>query len=173
MPQQRVPKALAAKYEEICRLTDAFCAKHLDAEYAELSESIVVALCRKRPSPLTRGRANSWACGVVHALGMVNFLFDPDAPRHLPARQLYEGFGVSASSGGAKSRAVRSALSMGPLDPEWTLPSSMLDNPRVWMIMVDDLVVDVRDTPVEIQRAAYDQGLIPFVPSDPSYGDQA
>ncbi|MDZ8257440.1 DUF6398 domain-containing protein [Nostoc sp. ChiQUE01b] len=32
--------------------------------------------CRKRPSPLATGQAKSWACGIVHALGMVNFLYD-------------------------------------------------------------------------------------------------
>lgn len=173
MLSKRIPKALLSRYEEVCRLTDTFCADRLNSEYAELARSVIAALCRKRPSPIGRGRANGWACGVIHALGTVNFLFDPDQPLHLTAREVYDGFGVSASSGGGKSRAVWEALGMGPLDPEWTLPSRLADNPMVWMVMIDGLVVDVREMPLEIQQAAYDQGIIPFVPDDPNASGRA
>ena len=104
---------------------------------------------------------------MIHALGMVNFLFDPDQSPHLTAQQVYEGFGVSAATGGRKSRAVRDALEMRPLDPEWTLPSLMETNPAAWMVMVDGIVVDVRSMPREIQEAAYLRGLIPYVPESP------
>ena len=41
----------------------------------------------------------------------------------------------------------------------------------VWMLEVDGLMMDIRQAPVELQRLAFEQGLIPFVPgeqSDPS-----
>ena len=164
MSSTRIPKALQDKYQSICALTDAFCEKHLNQEYAELAREALAALCRKRPSPLHSGRESGWACGVMHALGTVNFLFDPQQSPHLTARQVYEGFDVSASSGGAKSRAVRDALGMGPLDLEWMLPSNMADNPMVWMVSINGFLVDIRTMPREIQEAAFQQGLIPFVP---------
>jgi hypothetical protein len=74
---EKVPRALEAKYGEIVAITDAFAAEHLDEEYRQLIRFAVAALCRKRPSPVATGKANTWACGVTHAIGSVNFLFDP------------------------------------------------------------------------------------------------
>jgi hypothetical protein len=169
MSSLRVPKAMKSKFESIHGLTDAFCAAHLNAEYAELARMAIAALCRKRPSPVSRGRDNGWACGVIHALGMVNFLFDPDQSPHLTAREVYEGFGISPSTGGEKSRAVRDALRVGSLDPNWTLPSKLEANPMAWMVMVDGLVVDMRTMPFELQEAAFLQGLILYIPDEDNY----
>jgi hypothetical protein len=55
---------------------------------------------------------------------------------------------------------------MGPLSPEWTLPSRLGDNPMLWMVQVDGLIVDIRLAPIELQRLAFEKGLIPFVPAD-------
>lgn len=62
---------MEAKYQEVITLTDQFAAQHLNEEYAELIRLATAALCRKRPSPLTKGKANSWACGITHAIGLV------------------------------------------------------------------------------------------------------
>ena len=51
-------------------------------------------------------------------------------------------------------------------DPEWTLPSKMDDNPLVWMLEVDGFLMDIRNTPREIQEVAFEQGLIPYIPAD-------
>ena len=161
MPSLRVPKTLRTKFESLSSMTDEFCERHLSAEYAELARAAIAALCRKRPSPLSRGRGEGWACGVIHALGVVNFLFDSEQSPHLTAREVYAGFGVT---GAAKSRAVREALGMGPFDSEWTLPSLIDANPAAWMVIVNGIVVDVRTMPRELQEAAYSQGLIPHLP---------
>ena len=55
---ERVPNNMKAKFEEITALTDSFCAENLNEEYGQLSREATAALCRKRPSPLTRGRAD-------------------------------------------------------------------------------------------------------------------
>jgi len=54
---------------------------------------------------------------------------------------------------------------IGLMDPEWTLPSRIDDNPMVWMISVNGLILDARYVPREIQEAAYRKGLIPYIPS--------
>ena len=164
MSAPRVPKAQQEKHSAVRLLTDAFCEAHLTEEYADLARQLTAALCRKRPTPLARGSEAGWAAGIIHALGVVNFLFDRDQTPHLMPKALYESFGVSESTGSAKSRAVREALSMGPFDPDWTLPSRIAGNPVVWMVMVDGLVVDIRDMPREMQEAAYEQGVIPYLP---------
>jgi len=47
----------------------------------------------------------------------------------MSATDLCEEFGVSRSTGSAKSKIVRDALNMVQLDPNWCLPSKMDDNP--------------------------------------------
>ena len=163
---ERVPKTMQAKFNEIVTLTDSFCEEHLDDEYARLARYATAALCRKRSSPLVRGRANIWACGIVYALGTVNFLFDKSQDPHVNADKLCAGFGVKKSSGSNKAKVVRDALKMSQMDPNWYRPSQMDDNIMAWMIMVDGLIVDVRMMSRKVQEIAYEKGLIPYIPND-------
>ena len=160
----KVPKKMQDEFDAIVHLTDQVCQNHLKGEYAQLARQATAALCRKRPSPLSSGRVNSWACGVVYALGFVNFLFDKSEDPHMNATELCAAFGVAKGTGAAKSRAVRDALGMVRMDPHWYLPSKMGDNVMAWMISVNDLIVDARSMPIEIQEIAYERGLIPYVP---------
>jgi len=161
---EKVSKPMQARFEAITNLTDAFCEKHLNEEYAQLARQATAALCRKRPSPLATGREATWACGIVYALGFVNFLFDRSQDPHLNAIELCQGFGVGKSSGYAKSKVVRDLLGMSQFDPNWCLPSKMDENPLAWMINVDGYIVDARHLPRHIQEVAYQKGLIPYIP---------
>lgn len=163
---EKVPAKMQAKFDEIAALTDAVCQEHLDEEYAQLARQATAALCRKRPSPLERGRANVWACGIVYALGTVNFLFDRSQTPHMGAAELCKAFGVSRSTGASKAKLVRDTLNMSQMDPNWYRPSEMDDNVMAWMIMVNDLIVDARRLPRDIQEIAYRKGLIPYIPAD-------
>jgi hypothetical protein len=42
----------------------------------------------------------------------------------------------------------------------------MDDNPMVWILQVNGLMVDVRHMPREVQVIAYEKGLIPYIPAD-------
>ena len=53
---------------------------------------------------------------------------------------------------------------MGPMDPKWTLPSRLADNPMAWLIQVNGLIVDARQAPRDIQEEAFRRGLIPYLP---------
>ena len=163
---EKIPPALAERFAAITALTDAFCEKHLNDEYRVLIHRVVGRLARKRPSPLLKGKENVWAAAAVHAVGRVNFLDDPSQAPHCKPKALYEIFGVAESSGQNKSRQIREALKMGPMSPEWTLPSRLAGNPLVWMLQVNGLVMDIRQAPAELQRLAYEQGLIPFILAD-------
>ncbi|MCP4543323.1 MAG: hypothetical protein GY832_39925 [Chloroflexi bacterium] len=155
------------KFESIVVLTDRVCHEHLDEEYAQLARYATAALCRKRPSPLLRSRVRSWACGIVYALGFVNFLFDKSQDPHMSATELCEAFNVAKGTGAAKSREVRDTLNMTQMDPNWYRPSQMDDNAMAWMIMIDGLIVDARRMSLEIQEIAHEMGLIPYVPGRP------
>lgn len=163
---EKVPKELQEIFENITTLSDDFCAKFLNEEYARLIRSAVAALCRIRSSPLARGKANIWACGITHAIGAVNFLYDPSQKPCLNASVLYEAYGVKESTGQSKSRLVRDLLDMSPFDPDWCLPSLLNQNPMAWMITVDGFIVDARNMPREVQEIAYQKGLIPYIPDE-------
>jgi hypothetical protein len=164
---ENVPKSMQEKFDTIVALTDQVCNEHLDGEYAQLARQATAALCRKRPSPLMSGRVDSWACGIVYALGFVNFLFDKSQDPHMSASELCAAFGVAKGTGSAKSKTVRDALGMSQMDPDWYRPSHMGDNITAWMIMVDGLILDARGLPPELQEIAYQKGLIPYIPGRP------
>ncbi len=158
-----VPKAIQEKFDRIVAITDGFAKQHLNPEYAQFIRFATAALCRKRPSPLASGTEKTWACGITHAIGMVNFLFDASQDPHIGVTDLYKGFGVSASTGQGKSKLVRDTLKMHQMDPDWCLPSKLEDNPMAWMISVNGYIIDARSAPRELQEVAYAKGLIPYI----------
>jgi hypothetical protein len=158
--------AVRAAHERIVDLTDAFCQEHLDAEYLALCRKLAGVLARKRPSPLTRGKPESWASGIVRVIGWVNFLGDPSQPSHMSMSDIDQGVGVSEATGSAKAKAIRDLLKIQPFDPECSLPSRIEQNPIAWMIQVNDLIVDARHLPREAQEIAFEKGLIPYIPAD-------
>jgi hypothetical protein len=156
-------KAIA---EELVAMTDSFCHEFLNKEYVELCRKLAETLARKRPSPLLRGGLETWASGIVRTIGWVNFLHDPSQTPHLKLSFIDEAFGIAESTGAAKLKTIRTMLRIYQLDPKWTLSSKLDENPRVWMLNVNGLVVDVRHTPRELQEVAFEKGLIPYIPAD-------
>lgn len=163
--QMRVPKRSRQLFEQIVELIDTFCDAHLNEDYKELCEEMAGAICRTR-MPMSGSKPASWASGIVHAVGWVNFLHDPNRSPHITPAQLAEGFGVSQGTMMAKSRIIRDKLDITTLDPDWCTPAMLADNPLVWMFDVGGFVIDIRDTPRQVQEEAYRQGLIPFIPAD-------
>lgn len=147
-------------------LIDPFCKEHLNEEYAVLCRELAEKLGRKRPSPLLQGSPNAWASGIVRAVGWVNFLHDKSQTPYMRATDIDHYFGTSSSSGAAKSAEIRKMFKMHQLDPSWCLPSSLDDNPMVWMLQVNGFMMDVRNAPREVQEIAFNKGLIPYIPAD-------
>ncbi len=56
---------------------------------------------------------------------------------------------------------------MYPPDPEWSTTGMLDQNPLVWMLEVNGLMVDRRHASKEAQEAAFRQGLIPSIPEKP------
>ena len=129
----RVPNTMKDRYKEIIDFTDKYSSDFLNDEYAHSIRLVTAALCRKKSSPLIKGKTHVWACAVIHAVGMVNFLFDKNNQPFVRALELYEHFDVSSSNGSAKSKQIRDLLDMYPLCDKWVLPSlrSLQVNP-IW-----------------------------------------
>jgi hypothetical protein len=161
-----VPKAMQATYDTIVALTDAFCRDHLNDEYRELAQAMTAALCRKRPSPLASGQPRTWACGIIYALGQLNFLADRATQPYMAMADVCVAFGVGQSTTSAKARAISDALHTHRMDPTWILPSMMDQNPLLWMAEVNGILVDLREMPRDVQEIAFAKGMIPYVPAD-------
>ncbi len=161
-----VPKSMQVTFDAITSLTDAFCRDHLNEEYGDLAQRMTAALCRKRPSPLTSGQPRTWACGIVYVLGQINFLTDQSTQPYMTTADLCARFGVGQSTASAKARVISQALDTSRLNPEWSLPSLLDQNPLVWMAQVNGVLVDLRDMPREVQEIAFEKGMIPYIPDD-------
>ena len=86
------------RYDEIVALMDDFCRELLNPEYAVLAQRMAAALCRKRPSPLAAGQPRTWACGILHALGRINFLSDRSTEPYLTMAEMCAAFGVGCKA---------------------------------------------------------------------------
>ena len=161
-----VPKSMQATYDAIVRLTDEFCAKHLNSEYRDLARDMAATLCRKRPSPLASGQPRTWACAIIYELGRVNFLSDPSTQPHMTLAEACAAFGVGQSTASAKARVIANTLGVNRLNPSWMLPNLLETNPLVWIADVNGVPVDLREMPREVQEIAFEKGMIPYIPAD-------
>lgn len=160
----KVPKAMQPLFDAVSGLIEQFCRSHLNEEYSLVSRELAAALCRKRPSPLEKGKPEQWACVCVYVIGSANFLHDKTQTPHMQLGGLCELFGVGKSTATTKARSIEKLMGISYLDPRWTLPSKLADNPLVWMLQVNGFAVDIRTAPLELQEEAFQRGLIPFVP---------
>ena len=150
----------------IMDLVASFCKKHLNEEYWDLCADLALKLY-DMDIPLEKGKPESWASGIVHAIGLVNFLGDSSFSPYMTSSQIADGFGVSQQTMQTKSKIIRDELDIMPMDPAWCLPSLMADNPLIWMFeTADGLIADIRTAPREVQEQAYREGLIPYIPAD-------
>lgn len=160
-----LPGPRAARFIQLVEMTDAFCDAHLDDEYRQLCREMAAVVCQNAPSVL-RGKPSGWAAGIVYALGRVNFLTDPSQTPHMTTAEIAKGFSVSQATMMSKAKVIREGLDLMPFHPNWCLPSRLDDNPLVWMLKVNGFLMDIRMAPREAQVAAYEKGLIPYVPAD-------
>jgi Domain of unknown function (DUF6398) len=157
----QLPEPLRHDCEEIFKLTDAFCAEHLDEEYGQLCRKLVAKLARKRPSPLARGDLRIWAATALYVIGGINFLFDRAQDIFMTGDQLSELTGVSKSTLNNKARQVRELLKVQHFDPEFSRRKLLVNNPIAWMVEFNGFIVDARMLPPEVQADARRRGLIP------------
>lgn len=160
----QVPEAMKPIYDSIVEMTDAFCQKELNEEYAEVCRKMAATLARKRPSPLMTGKINTWACGIAYSVGQINFAFDKSKPPFTKPATLCEAFGLAASTGSNKAKEIRDKLKINFMDWKFMLPSKLETSSMPWTIMVDGFILDVRHCTEEIQEEAFRKGLIPYVP---------
>lgn len=160
-----IPKEMESTYKIISAILIDYCTNYLSKEYEELCLHALEKLCRKRPSPLKSGRSNTWAAGIIYAIGANNFIFDKSQPIHMTAKELTAPLNVAASTASTKASTIKKMLKIDYFQQEWCLPSSIADNPMIWMVMINGLPLDARMLPVDLQEICYKKGLIPYIPA--------
>jgi hypothetical protein len=98
------------------------CGDGVREDFVALCVALCEKLCRKRPSPLERGRRSTWISGIIHAVGTVNFMFDPGEDIYVKPRQLADYFDVAPSSVTTRSKVIRDLFGMTVAKPDWILP---------------------------------------------------
>nr|WP_296441023.1 DUF6398 domain-containing protein [uncultured Acetatifactor sp.] len=161
-----IPKEMQNTYEAISKLLTDYSAEYLNKEYEELCLHALEKLCCKRPSPLKSGTVYSWAAGIVYAVGSNNFIFDKSQPIHMTAKELAAPFGIAASTASNKAATIKKLLKIDYSKAEWCLPSRTASNPMLWTVSINGFLLDARMLPLELQKACYEKGLIPFIPAD-------
>ena len=168
-----IPIQMRPIYGELAEMISDYCGRFLSEDYRTLCLRLLEKLCRKRPSPLLRGRRNTWAAGIVYAIAANNLIFDKSMPIHRTADELSRPFGLAPATASARAAEIRRLVRLSPLDAQWLLPELIEDSPALWMLSWNGFIVDARDLPPEIQREAARMGLIPDIPDAPAMKEAA
>ena len=97
--------------KQLAEMTAQFCMEKLNEEYAQLCEKLVLKLSRKRDVPFTNGRIESWAAGIITAIGKVNFLSNTLLRPSVQIKEIAEYFHVSPVTASAKAKEIQSLFS--------------------------------------------------------------
>jgi len=162
----KIPENMQKKYNEIAPLIINFYNEKLNDEYKDLCLRLLEKLCRKRSSPLLGGRSNTWAAGIIHAIGSNNFIFDKTQKLHLTSNEISTAFGISTSTAGSKANEIKKMFKIDYFNPEWQIDELIEKNPIIWMVQINGLIVDICDMSPEIQQQAFEMGIIPYIPEE-------
>jgi len=121
-----VPKGMSARYMEVAGIIEAFCDEKLNEdEFKDICLRALAKLCRKRPSPIMTGRARTWACGIVYAIGSCNFIFDRSQSIYTPAADIADWFGLAKSTAASKSYEITKLLNLSYFNAEFLMERYM------------------------------------------------
>ena len=132
------------RYSEILELLRAFCSAKLNDEYFELAEKLLGKMSRKRHVPFETGKVEIWAAAIIHALGMVNFLFDRSQVPHVTVSEINDFFGTKQSTVGNKSKEIRDMFKLRHWDDEFGTREMQERNPYNQMMVLSNGTIVLR-----------------------------
>ena len=107
------------RYMEILNIIKEVCINNLNEEYLFIAENLCEEIFKLEESKLNKSKASSWACGIVHAIGLKNGLFSNKSNINIKATDFYKLFNVSSSTGLSKSKEVRQIIDLE--EEKWTI----------------------------------------------------
>ena len=138
--------------KNLIELTSAFCKEHLNEEYSNVCEKLILKMGRKREVPFSTGKLESWAAGIVHAIASINFAFDKSAKQYISPTVLSKHFGFALNTISSKSKTIRDMFKLSPFSPEFSINSVKEANPFNQMVMVDGFIVPISSLPEDLQE---------------------
>jgi len=151
---------------EIAEIIEKFCDEKLNNEYKDICLRALAKLCRKRPAPIESGKARTWACEIIYAIGSSNFIFDKSQSINMTAGDITGWFGISKNTAGGKATEIKNLLNLSYFNTEFSLKSLIDGNPMIWYLKVNGYLVDIRQMPRGAQEEACRKGMIPYIPAD-------
>lgn len=144
---QKTTEVNNERYLEIISIIEEVCKNNLSEEYLFLAESLCKEIFKLENSNLSKGKANSWACGIVHALALKNGLFTNKSTIDIKASDFYKLFNVSSSTGLSKSKEVRAMINVD--DDRWVISLNNKDikatEDEVAIDIEEDVKIDKKD----------------------------
>ena len=141
---------------EIISIIKEVCNSNFNQEYLFLAESLCKEIFKLESSKLNKGKANSWACGIMHSIGIINGLFTNKSTINIKASEFYKLFNVSSSTGLSKSKEIRSIINIE--DERWTI--SLKEKEDVKDISELEVVCDVEENNKEDIIIKEDENLV-------------
>jgi hypothetical protein len=133
------------RQSEISELLQAFCSAKLNDEYLELAEKLLAKMSRKRNVPFETGKVEIWAAAIIHALGSINFLFDPAQKPHVMAQEIHDFFNASTSSVSNKAKQIRDMFKLRQWDDEFGTHEMKANNPFDRFVMLNNGMIALRE----------------------------
>jgi len=146
--------------QSLIQMTSEFCDLHLDDNYKQLAEKLVLKMKRKRQVPFLRGRINTWAAAIIYALGQINFLFDRSVEPFVEASVIPDYFSVSQSTVGQKAKVIRDMFDLYYWHPEFSTQHMHASDPYQGKVMINGFVVPISMLPPEVQEELRNRGII-------------
>ncbi len=114
---------------DIASLIDECTDEHLTDEYKMLGYNLLAHLTMIPQFPWRQGKPQSWAAGILYLIGQANFLSDPATEPYMKSAALAKAIGTSTGTMYHKAARIKNDIEIGPLDPQWILPSQFNDHP--------------------------------------------
>lgn len=120
---QELSKEISSRHQEILEKIMNFSDRHLNSQYKDKCVNAAETLFLNNSEQLVKGKSESWAAGIIHAIGSENNLFDSKTQPYIKAFELYKEFGISSSTGSAKSKEIKKLLDLDADNSRWKLES--------------------------------------------------
>ena len=159
-----IPEELLAKFDKTYLLLLQFILQYEIGTLGILSLELLISFAIQFPDELKKGRPASWAAGIIHSIGTINFLPAPDYEPYIENKEIYSFFKVSQGTMQSKSKSISDSFQLFYMDPEWTTPENLLACDMFWKLETEDGIIDFREVPEDVQLTAVKDDIIPMAP---------
>ncbi|MGQ9723141.1 MAG: DUF6398 domain-containing protein [Candidatus Jordarchaeum sp.] len=90
-----------------------------------------------------------WAAAVIHAIGSINFLFDPSFKPYVSVSDISNYFGTFKNTVTQKSKLIRDMFKMRHWDREFSTTRVMEHNPFSKLVTINGFIVNIDSLPPE------------------------